>query len=94
VSRHPDRRLAAATGVLLLEEGCAYSDELAALIASADPATTPIRPLPSPDIPNDLWLLATVPPSLRPEDAPAQERPAEPLTSASSRTLAAALVRR
>ena len=33
----------AATGVLLLEEGCAYSDELAALIASADPATTPPR---------------------------------------------------
>ena len=43
MSRHPDRRLAAATGVLLLEEGCAYSDELAALIASADPATTPPR---------------------------------------------------
>jgi molybdate transport repressor ModE-like protein len=33
----------AATGVLLLEEGCAYSDELAALIASADPTTTPPR---------------------------------------------------
>jgi molybdate transport repressor ModE-like protein len=33
----------AATGVLLLEEGCAYSDELAALIASADPTTSPPR---------------------------------------------------
>lgn len=33
----------AATGVLLLEEGCAYSDELAALIASADPTTIPPR---------------------------------------------------
>jgi DNA-binding transcriptional LysR family regulator len=32
-----------ATGVLLLEEGCAYSDELAALIASADPTTVPPR---------------------------------------------------
>ena len=32
-----------AVGVLLLEEGCAYSDELAALIASADPTTTPPR---------------------------------------------------
>jgi molybdate transport repressor ModE-like protein len=33
----------ATTGVLLLEEGCAYSDELAALIASGDPATTQPR---------------------------------------------------
>jgi DNA-binding transcriptional LysR family regulator len=33
----------AATGVLLLEEGWSCSDELAALIASADPATTPPR---------------------------------------------------
>ena len=33
----------AATGVLLLEEGCAYSDELAALIASADPTTAQPR---------------------------------------------------
>lgn len=33
----------AAAGVLLLEEGCAYSDELAALVASADPTTTPTR---------------------------------------------------
>jgi len=30
-----------AASVLLLEEGCAYSDELAALIASADPRTAP-----------------------------------------------------
>src|SRR5215813_10035699 len=30
-----------AAGVLLLEEGCAYSDELAALVASADPTTAP-----------------------------------------------------
>jgi molybdate transport repressor ModE-like protein len=30
-----------AAGVLLLEEGCAYSDELAALVASADPAMAP-----------------------------------------------------
>lgn len=33
----------ATAGVLLLEEGCAYSDELAALIASADPTATPPR---------------------------------------------------
>jgi molybdate transport repressor ModE-like protein len=33
----------AAASVLLLEEGCAYSDELAALIAAADPTTTPSR---------------------------------------------------
>jgi molybdate transport repressor ModE-like protein len=30
-----------AAGVLLLEEGCAYSDELAGLVASADPTTAP-----------------------------------------------------
>jgi molybdate transport repressor ModE-like protein len=33
----------AEASVLLLEEGCAYSDELAALVASADPTTTPSR---------------------------------------------------
>ena len=33
----------AAASVLLLEEGCAYSDELAALITAADPTTTPSR---------------------------------------------------
>lgn len=32
-----------AAGVLLLEEGCAYSDELAALLASANPTTAPPR---------------------------------------------------
>lgn len=33
----------AATGVLLLEEGCSYSDELAALVTAADPAAVPSR---------------------------------------------------
>ncbi|WP_067801846.1 LysR family transcriptional regulator [Actinomadura formosensis] len=33
----------ASAGVLLLEEGCSYSDELAALVASSDPTTTPPR---------------------------------------------------
>jgi DNA-binding transcriptional LysR family regulator len=32
-----------AAGVLLLEEGCAYSDELAALLGSANPTTAPPR---------------------------------------------------
>ncbi|MGI5203768.1 LysR family transcriptional regulator [Spirillospora sp. CA-108201] len=33
----------AATGVVLLEEGCSYSDELAALVTAADPAANPPR---------------------------------------------------
>ncbi|WP_433477480.1 LysR family transcriptional regulator [Spirillospora sp. CA-142024] len=33
----------AATGVLLLEEGCSYSDELAGLVASSDPTMSPPR---------------------------------------------------
>ncbi|WP_141577938.1 LysR family transcriptional regulator [Actinomadura sp. WMMA1423] len=33
----------AGAGVLLLEEGCSYSDELAALVAAADPAANPPR---------------------------------------------------
>ncbi|ASO22017.1 DNA-binding transcriptional LysR family regulator [Actinoalloteichus hoggarensis] len=33
----------AAAGVLLLEDGCGYSDELAALLAAVDPATSPPR---------------------------------------------------
>lgn len=33
----------AATGVLLLEEGCSYSDEIAALVAAADPTANPPR---------------------------------------------------
>ncbi|APU22904.1 LysR family transcriptional regulator [Actinoalloteichus sp. GBA129-24] len=33
----------AAEGVLLLEEGCGYSDELAALLAAVDPTTSPPR---------------------------------------------------
>jgi DNA-binding transcriptional LysR family regulator len=32
-----------AAGVLLLEEGCSYSDELAALILATDPSATPAR---------------------------------------------------
>ncbi|SNS07896.1 LysR family transcriptional regulator [Actinomadura mexicana] len=33
----------AATGVLLLEEGCSYSDEVAALVTAADPTASPPR---------------------------------------------------
>ncbi|MEU9866465.1 LysR family transcriptional regulator [Actinomadura sp. NPDC048021] len=41
--RPPSPAELAATGVLLLEEGCSYSDELAALVKAADPAADPPR---------------------------------------------------
>lgn len=41
--RPPSAAELAATGVLLLEEGCSYSDELAALVKAADPAADPPR---------------------------------------------------
>ncbi|MEV4003917.1 LysR family transcriptional regulator [Actinomadura sp. NPDC049753] len=41
--RPPTPAELAAAGVLLLEEGCSYSDELAALVRAADPAANPPR---------------------------------------------------
>ncbi|GGQ39547.1 DNA-binding transcriptional LysR family regulator [Actinomadura coerulea] len=41
--RPPTPAELAAAGVLLLEEGCSYSDELAALVKAADPAANPPR---------------------------------------------------